>query len=709
MKLLITGATGFVGRNLLPILLNNKKIENILLFVNNKEKALKMYSDKKISFTTLSDDYKNKIKEFNPDKVIHLAAYLTSKNDINEIDKLLDANIRFGTFLLDSLKDCNISEFLNFGTFAEYRFGVEINNAYLYSATKSAFKSILDYYSELINFKYYNIIPYSIYGGIDSQKKVIDYIKDSFNKEIDMTLGEQILDFIHIDDVCNFIETLLFHEKEIPNKTNFHLGTGHGTSIRELSEILEKKYNKKCHINWGKLPYRERDIMYAVAPIGNNLKYLNWRAKINLKKKKIIILGAGISGIGAGYFLSKNKENKVILFEKNNSWGGLCDNFEINGFRFDKFVHLSFTRNKEVRELFDKSIESLEHTPNPANYYKGYWLKHPAQNDLFPLEKEEKEKILHDFLNRKEKTIDEIKNYEEWLRIQYGDYFAKNFPMRYTKKYWGVEAKELETKWVENRMYKPSIEEVKEGMQTTDTPVTYYAKKMYYPVKGGYKSYLNFLVKDLDIRLENEVLKIDPLNKIIYLKNGNKENYDKLISSIPLPKMVNIVENTPKEIIEKSKLLKWTSGYIVSIGLKTKEILPYLWFYIYDEDIPFARVYSPSHKSEDNCPEGCSSLQLEIYFEHNNIPQQSKEKILEKCIVKLEEMNVIRKENIVVKDIRFEKYANIIFDFNIYEIKKEIREYLKNLGIETIGRFGEWDYFWSDQSLLSGKNIVKEF
>lgn len=449
--------------------------------------------------------------------------------------------------------------------------------------------------------------------------------------------------------------------------------------------------------------------MYAVAPIGNNLKYLNWRAKINLKKKKIIILGAGISGIGAGYFLSKNKENKVILFEKNNSWGGLCDNFEINGFRFDKFVHLSFTRNKEVRELFDKSIESLEHTPNPANYYKGYWLKHPAQNNLFPLEKEEKEKILHDFLNRKEKTIDEIKNYEEWLRIQYGDYFAKNFPMRYTKKYWGVEAKELETKWVENRMYKPSIEEVKEGMQTTDTPVTYYAKKMYYPVKGGYKSYLNFLVKDLDIRLENEVLKIDPLNKIIYLKNGNKENYDKLISSIPLPKMVNIVENTPKEIIEKSKLLKWTSGYIVSIGLKTKEILPYLWFYIYDEDIPFARVYSPSHKSEDNCPEGCSSLQLEIYFEHNNIPQQSKEKILEKCIVKLEEMNVIRKENIVVKDIRFEKYANIIFDFNIYEIKKEIREYLKNLGIETIGRFGEWDYFWSDQSLLSGKNIVKEF
>lgn len=46
---------------------------------------------------------------------------------------------------------------------------------------------------------------------------------------------------------------------------------------------------------------------------------------------KIVILGAGISGIGAGYFFSKNKENEVVLFEKNSSWGGLCDNFEIKG------------------------------------------------------------------------------------------------------------------------------------------------------------------------------------------------------------------------------------------------------------------------------------------------------------------------------------------------------------------------------------------
>ena len=427
--------------------------------------------------------------------------------------------------------------------------------------------------------------------------------------------------------------------------------------------------------------------------------------------KEVVILGAGISGIAAGYFLGKEdkKEFNITIYEKNSSWGGLCDNFEIDGFRFDKFVHFSFTGNKEVKEIFEKSSKSIEHIPNPSNYYKGYWLKHPAQNNLFPLSKEEKDKILLDFENRKEKSIEEIKNYEEWLRIQYGDYFAENFPMKYTKKYWGVEAKELETKWVGERMYKPTIEEIKKGMETEDTPITYYAKKMYYPKKEGYKSYLSSMVKGLNIKLNFEVIKIDLDKKIIHFSNGNIKKYDELISSIPLPELIKVTENISREIKEISELLRWTSGYIVSLGINTKNIPPYLWLYIYDEDILPARIYSPSHKSLDNCPEGCSSLQLEIYHENNKPLNLSKKDILKDCIEKLIKMKIIKEEDIIVKDIRYEKYANILFDFNICSSRKKIREYFKERGIKTIGRFGEWDYFWSDQSLMSGKNIIKEF
>jgi protoporphyrinogen oxidase len=210
---------------------------------------------------------------------------------------------------------------------------------------------------------------------------------------------------------------------------------------------------------------------------------------------KNIVLGAGIAGIAAAYELKQNDVESVV-FEKNNNWGGLLDNFEIDGFRFDKFVHLSFASDKYVNDIFYQT-EFISHDPVSQNFYKGHWLKHPAQNNLFQLEKEEKEKILTDFKNRKDKDISEIANYEEWLRVQYGDYFAENFPMVYTEKYWTVEAKDLGTKWVGNRMYKPTLEEVEQGIESSKTPNTYYAKEMRYPSKGGYKSFIRPMVKKI--------------------------------------------------------------------------------------------------------------------------------------------------------------------------------------------------------------------
>ena len=56
---------------------------------------------------------------------------------------------------------------------------------------------------------------------------------------------------------------------------------------------------------------------------------------------KIIIMGAGISGLGAGYSL-RRKGISAILLEKDFTYGGLCGNFEIDGFRFDRFVHFFF-------------------------------------------------------------------------------------------------------------------------------------------------------------------------------------------------------------------------------------------------------------------------------------------------------------------------------------------------------------------------------
>lgn len=422
-----------------------------------------------------------------------------------------------------------------------------------------------------------------------------------------------------------------------------------------------------------------------------------------MMKNNTIILGAGISGLGAAYSLRQKGETPVVL-EKDKTYGGLCGCFTIDGFTFDRFVHLSFAKDERVLNIFNTSAKRIiTHIPNPYNIYNRKWIKHPAQNNLYPLSAEEKSLIINDFLCRpKNVETDKIQNYEQWLRIQFGNYFAEHFPMKYTKKYWMCEAKELETSWVGQRIYQPSVEEVIEGSQNAVTPVTYYAKEMRYPETGGYRQFFSLLAEGTDIRYGKEVTNIDTIQKTVKTSDNTTYHFTRLISTLPLNLYPSLMPGMPEEIKAAARMLKATSGYHVSIALKTKDIPPYLWWYIYDEDILAARVYSPSLKSPKNAPEGCSSLQMEVYCAKDAFTEHE---IKERTVGKLIEMGIVKEEDILFTHIGFEAYANVIFDKNIYVCREKVRKYLISQGIEPIGRFGEWGYLWSDQSLLSGLNV----
>lgn len=418
-------------------------------------------------------------------------------------------------------------------------------------------------------------------------------------------------------------------------------------------------------------------------------------------KANNLVLGAGIAGLGAAYALRKRGESCVVV-EKDDTYGGLCSCFEVDGFRFDRFVHLSFSQIGVVNDIFNKSCPDIyRHTPNPYNLYKGIWIKHPAQNNLYPLSEQEKRLIVDDFIKRPPAEGAVVSNYEDWLRLQFGNYFAEHFPMVYTRKYWRKQANELRTEWVGSRVYQPSVDEVIAGCNTQETPITYYAKEMRYPKLGGYKTYLKELAKDADIKYHLEVKSIDTLNKTVCFVNGKTVKYDRLISSIPLPLVAQMC-NAPSSVLEAAHKLESTSGYHVSVGLKTKNIPPYLWWYIYDEDILASRVYSPSLKSPDNAPEGCSSLQFEVSCKEG---EYTNEELIKGTVGKMVSMGILKEEDILFTHVAFEKYANIIFSQPVYEARKVVRDYLSSVGIETIGRFGEWDYLWSDQALISGLMI----
>lgn len=282
--IVITGATGFVGQNLVRQLSLNDNYK-LICIVRNKEKASDVLPHSVCCY------YLNELKEYvakgNIDFVINLASYLTSKDDDESIEKVLDANIVYNTRFLSVIRSIRNLRFINLGSFAEYRNGAEKpDTAYFYTAAKQAFRPLLDFFAVKCQWDYVHLIPYTIYGGTNNQKKLIDYVRESLNavEPVKMSPGNQVSDFIHIDDVvsciCFFIDN---PEKWEGQKGEvYHLGTGKGTSIRELAKLYEIKTDQKCNIAWGAYPYRERDVMHAVAPIGKLLD-LGWKANKRLE------------------------------------------------------------------------------------------------------------------------------------------------------------------------------------------------------------------------------------------------------------------------------------------------------------------------------------------------------------------------------------------------------------------------------------------
>ncbi len=106
---------------------------------------------------------------------------------------------------------------------------------------------------------------------------------------------------------------------------------------------------------------------------------------------KYLILGGGPAGIGALNVLG----TEAILIDNRSSLGGLCSSFTVNEFTFDHSVHLSFTKIPEVKAYLE-SIKQFHHNPFSENYWKGLWLKHPAQNNLFPLQFQKKMQLLRE-------------------------------------------------------------------------------------------------------------------------------------------------------------------------------------------------------------------------------------------------------------------------------------------------------------------------
>lgn len=283
-KALITGAAGFVGGHLtrklvsegweVHCLLGKTCSRDALLDIQNKIQI--HYHDGSMSSMLAI------MKSVSPDIVFHLAALFISEHQVDDIEKLIVSNILFSTQVAEAMALVGVHCLVNTGT-SWQNFETEgycpVN---LYAATKQAFEDILSYYHSACKLSCITLKLYDTYGPGDTRRKLVNILIDAAmtGDPIELSPGEQLIELTHVDDVVSAFQKAYerIRESPLPLLESF-LVSGTRLSVRALVKEISKATGRHIHAEWGKRPYRKREMMIPPSPAGKQVP--GWNAKMD--------------------------------------------------------------------------------------------------------------------------------------------------------------------------------------------------------------------------------------------------------------------------------------------------------------------------------------------------------------------------------------------------------------------------------------------
>lgn len=432
----------------------------------------------------------------------------------------------------------------------------------------------------------------------------------------------------------------------------------------------------------------------------------------------IAILGGGLAGLSAALNLPENLD--VTIFEKESELGGLLKTDAIHGHYFDFGPHLYFHTDPYFIEIFQKALEKVGCVTQPAK--TGQWsfqqlVEFPYNLHLYKLPKDIVSQCVSDFATQQLEIargkVFKPENYEAYCRNYFGNGFTDHFMIPYAYKIWTVHPRELTTEWTGPRVVTPELPEVIRGALTDRSLAANYIREYRYPQMGGSQSFVNgvssFIGRHITVELNTQVDEINLSGHVIKFSNGKCRHYESVISTLPLPDLLRLAVDLPQDIRTAIEKLRWIG--ILLMNFVSKDIVPneFQWIYFDQKDTCFHRIHYPCKLTPGMSPSGTFSLQAEISFSRHRALPSTPDQVLERTWKELKEHGFVAgNAPPIVATARPLEYAYAIMDHSRQEAVNFIRNYLKTKNYFSCGRFGEWDYIWTDKVLLSGKKAAHD-
>jgi nucleoside-diphosphate-sugar epimerase len=293
-KALLSGATGFIGEHLALRLI--KDGWTVGLLVRDEERLApelrKLCGDDHIFI--LNGEFENlsqSIQSFKPEIVFHLASLYQASHKSEDLESLIESNLRFPTLLLEAVTENNIPYFINCGSAGQHFNNADYDPLSLSTAMKQAFEDLIEYYVKNRELKAVTLKFYDTYGPNDPRLKILNVFAEAAKSGKTLPMGDpaQELNLVYIDDVVfAFLSAAKFVGEQAPQTHNIYaVQATESITLQELVSKFETIKGVKLNLGWNEIKRRG----LAKAELWRKGERLpNWKPKISLETGLKLIL-----------------------------------------------------------------------------------------------------------------------------------------------------------------------------------------------------------------------------------------------------------------------------------------------------------------------------------------------------------------------------------------------------------------------------------
>jgi protoporphyrinogen oxidase len=213
-------------------------------------------------------------------------------------------------------------------------------------------------------------------------------------------------------------------------------------------------------------------------------------------------------------------------------------------------------------------------------------------------------------------------NFGQWIDRTFGSGIAEQFMRPYNRKVWAREPELMDWRWIGDRVAVPDVERVRENVRLRRDDVSWGPNNRFrFPRRGGTGAVWNALAAQLTrqdglagprLLFGATVRHVDTSLHRVALSDGREIGYDRLISTMPLDRLIAI-SDLSRDLARAAGDLEYSSTHVVGVGLHgaaPESLAQKCWMYFPEANCPFYRVTHFSHYSPNNVPDPSSQWSL---------------------------------------------------------------------------------------------------